>query len=284
VKRISSLGALALCGCMSASPPPGSGPAVAPPEVDSITVALWRMDEQAGTRVADSGPFRLDGTAGRGTLRAFGRFRGALGLERSLDSFVYVPHNPALDSSGGLTLEAWIYPTELGAYEDTPLVARWTEEANRQSWIFALAGRRLPPGVVAPGPGYHLTVFPDARAGCLLFAYQPETAGPSRGFVSTQPIVLGRWTHVAVSFDSEVVRFWVDGELDSQFASRGRIRASSAPLLVGNYFDVRLLTRFGGDLRPDTADPNPYYAFQGRIDELRLSSVARADFPQLVPR
>jgi hypothetical protein len=284
VRRLCFLASLALCGCMGASPPPGSAPSAAPPQVDSVTVALWRMDEPAGTRVADSGPFRLDGTTGRQTLRTFGRFRGALGFERSLDSFVYVPHNPTMESSGGLTLEAWIYPTELGAYEDTPLVARWTEEANRQSWIFSLAGRRLPVGVVAPGPGYHRTVFPDARAGCLLFAYQPETAGPSRGFVSTEPIELGRWTHVAVTFDSEVVRFWVDGELDSQFASRGSIRASSAPLLVGNYFDVRLLTRFGGDLRPDTGDPNPYYAFQGRIDELRLSSVARADFPQLVPR
>jgi hypothetical protein len=26
-------------------------------------------------------------------------------------------------------------------------------------------------------------------------------------------------------------------------------------------------------------DPNPYYAFQGSIDELRISNVARQDFP-----
>jgi hypothetical protein len=273
-----------LGGCAHGVPSPGSGRAPGPPAADSATVALWRMDEESGTRVRDSGPFRLDGTAGRAAGHAFGRFGGALEFERSLESFFYVPYNPALESPGGLTVEAWVLPAAFGDYEDTPLAARWTEEANRQSWIFALAGRRASPLLVPPGPGYHLSVFPDALAGSLLFAYQPEIAAPPRAFVSSRPLEPERWTHVAVTFDGEVVRFWVDGELDSQFASLGRIRSSTAPLLVGNYFDVRLLTRFGGDLRPDTPDPNPYYAFQGRLDELRISAAARSDFPPLVPR
>jgi hypothetical protein len=282
-KRIGLAGVMLLCGCMRANEPPRLESATAPPEVDSLTVALWHMDEQTGTRIFDSGPFRLAGTAGRAVLHPFGRFRGALGFHRSLDSFIHVPYNPALEPAA-LTVEAWIFPTDFGSYEDTPLVGRWTEEANRQSWLFAVAGRRLPRSLVRPGPEHHVSVFPDALAGSLLFAYLPETAGSVRSYVSSRPIELERWTHVAVTFDTEVVRFWIDGQLDAQFASHGRIRASQAPLLIGNYFDVRLLTRFGGDLRPDTADPEPYYAFEGRMDELRLSSKARADFPRLAPR
>ena len=58
------------------------------------------------------------------------------------------------------------------------------------------------------------------------------------------------------------------------------IRPSEAPMLVGNLFDPRSLTQFGGQLRVGfEVDRNPYYAFEGLIDELRLSNVARTEFP-----
>jgi hypothetical protein len=85
---------------------------------------------------------------------------------------------------------------------------------------------------------------------------------------------------VAVTFDGDVVKFWINGLLDSQYASRGRIRASDAPLLIGNYFDTRLLSDFSGNLQLDAGDPNPYYAFEGDLDELRISSAARVSFPK----
>jgi hypothetical protein len=238
------------------------------------------MDERGSTRVADSGPFRLDGTAGRATLTQFGRVGQARSFRPQIDSFVFVPFNPVLDLAGALTVEAWVYVRAIGDYEDTPLAGRWSEEANRQSWLLALGGRRLEYPVVAePGPGYHMAMFDRPLPGYLWFAYQPETAGPPRVFVTTRALELERWTHVAVTFDGEVVRFYIDGELDSQYASDGRIRGSGAPLLIGNYFDPRLLTRFGGDLRPETADSRAPYAFDGLIDELRISNAARRDFP-----
>lgn len=269
--------------CMRAGTPPSI--VADSPEPDSVTVTLWRMDERGGTRVADSGPFRLDGTAGRATLTQFGRVGQSRSFRPVLDSFVHVPANPVLDLPRPLTVEAWLYIREFGAYEDTPIAARWTEQAHHQSWIFALGGQRLePPVTITPSPGYHLALFALRSPGHLWFAYQPETAGPPRAFRSTRPVELERWTHVAVTFDGDVVRFFIDGELDAQFASTGRIRSSSAPLLIGNYFDPRLLTRFAGDLRPDIGDPMAYYALNGLIDELRISSVARRDFPSRARR
>jgi len=242
------------------------------------------MDEQAGTRVADAGPLRLTGIAGRAVQHPFGRFGNALGFELSIDSFALVPYSPALESPKTLTLEAWIYPTAYGNYEDTPIAGRWTEEANKQSWLFTLAGRRFGTDSPGQGPRYHLTLFPDVLAGRLMFAYQPAAASPPRVYVSTRTVEVNRWTHVAVVFDGQVVRFYLDGELDSQFASLGAIRTSDAPILIGNYFDVRQLTGFGGDLSPDVLNDTPYYAFQGRIDELRLSKTARETFPTRAPR
>ena len=77
-----------------------------------------------------------------------------------------------------------------------------------------------------------------------------------------------------------MVRFWVNGEPDGFFATTGRVRPSRAPLVVGNFFEPRLLTDFGGELRLETSgDATPYYAFDGGMDELRISSVARTRFP-----
>ena len=77
-----------------------------------------------------------------------------------------------------------------------------------------------------------------------------------------------------------MVRFFIDGRLDSQYALSARIRSSPAPLLLGNSFDPRWLTRFGGRLRVrDGVDQTPYYAYEGAIDELRISRVAREGFP-----
>jgi hypothetical protein len=272
--------------CVRAPRPPAEAAAVRGPLAplpDSVTVTLWHLDETSGTRVADAGPFHLDGTAGIATRIQFGRFDRARGFERSLDSFVYAPYDRSLETPRALTIEAWLRPRSFGPYEDTPIVGRWSSEANRQSWLFALAGQRLVSTI--PSPGLHLSLFPETPPGHLLFAFQPEAAGPPRGFASARPISLDRWTHVAVTLDGEVLQFFVDGVLDAQFAIADRIRASSAGLLMGNAFDPRNLTRFGGDLRLDpSGGADPQYGFDGGIDELRISSAAREDFPTVVSR
>ncbi len=252
-----------------------------PPDADSITIALWHLDETGGTRVADSGPFRLEAVSGIDTRPDFGRFRDARRFVQSLDSFVYAPYNPIFDSGSGLTIEAWIQPTAYGVYEDTPIAGRWTPLANQQSWLLAVVGRRLsPPGAAFGSPGDHTGLVSQGRFGALMFAFMPADAGLPRAYFSNRSIELNRWTHVAATSDGAVVRLYIDGLLDSQYATTGRIRPTEAPLMLGNYFDPRRLTDFGGDLRVDSSlDPRPYYAFQGLIDEVRLSSAARSRFP-----
>ena len=265
-----------------AVPKSGSAGARRAPAPDSITTALWHLDENVGTRAADAGPFALEGIAGLDTRPDFGRVKGARVFEPSLDSFVYVAYNPVFDSGGGFSVEAWIQPTAYGDFEDTPIAARWTPRANQQSWLFALVGRRLsPPAVTATSPGDHLSLVSQGQVGALLFAYVPAEAGAAKAFTSNHPILLNRWTHVAATSDGSIVRLYVDGLLDGQFASPGAIRRSDAPLILGNYLDPRLLSDFGGDLRVNGAlDPHAYYAFQGLIDEVRLSSAARVSFPE----
>jgi hypothetical protein len=286
------LGAIAAFGCAHAPRGAASSSASAGIVPDSLTLGLWRMDETGGTRVADSGPYRLEGHAGIDTRTDFGRVRGARLFTRSIDSFVYVPYSSLLDSPDELTVEAWIYLNAYGQYEDTPIAARWTEQANEQSWMFSVLGLDIrPPFAALPGPGFHeglvahgvrVEAASQSTRGELMFVFQPGDASAPRSYFSTRRLPLEKWTHVAVSFDGSVVRMWVDGDLDAQYAARGRIRQSRADLVIGNYLDSRWLSDFSGDLRITNApDSNPYYAFDGFIDELRISSAARADFVYL---
>ena len=268
---------LPACVRPGGTPDPRQGAPVA----DSVTVAQWRFDEPAGARCADAGPFRIDATAGPGTRPGYGRYAGAREFTRVIDSFVYAPHNPVLDPQSGFTVEAWVFPRAFGQYEDTPIAARWTQEGNEQSWLFGIVGFKIkPPATRLPSPGFHDALVFNGRAGQLVFAFQPADANQPRAYVSSQRLVIDRWTHVAATFDGSVVRIYIDGRLDAQYASLGRIQQTRAPLLIGNYFDPRRLSSFSGEMRMEPGgDENPYYAFEGILDELRISSTARSEFP-----
>ena len=282
-----ALGLLALAACAKSVKQPDVTADRPGTPVDSVTVALWRMDETGGTHAADAGPSRLDAIAGPDTRTIFGRFRGARLFTRSTNSFLYVPYSPLLDLAVGAQHRGLDRPERLHAVRGLP---------HRQP-----GGRRRPPSTAgcspssaptcrpacgppssapAPAPRGTRTFVQGVQAGRLLFVFQPEDAGAPRVFYSLSAIELQRWTHVAVTFDGQVVRFFVNGQPDGTFATAGRIRASQAPLLVGNFFDPRFLTDFGGDLRQGpAADTAPWYALDGGIDELRLSRAARTEFP-----
>ena len=266
---------LALAGCARGPAAPADVTAAPGTPVDSATVALWRMDETGGTRAADSGPHGLHAAAGEDTRTNFGRFRNARVFGPSVNSFLHVPASPWLDLGPAFTVECWLAPNAYGNYEDMTIAARWSPLTDDHSWIFAVVGLR-----VGYAPGWHRPFVTGGRTGRLMFVLQPEEAGVPLVYFSQALLELGRWTHVAVTGDGQVVRFWVNGEPDGVFATTGRARPSRAPLVVGNFFDPRFLTDFGGELRQDSSvDPTPFYAFDGGLDELRISSVARTSFP-----
>jgi hypothetical protein len=268
-------GLLVLVGCAKNTGRPAAPDAAPGTPVDSATVALWRMDETGGTRAADSGPHRLDAVAGEDTRTTFGRFRNARVFGASVNSFLHVPYSPLLDLGPTFTIECWLAPNAYSTYEDMTIAARWSPVTDDHSWIFAFVGARI-----AYQEGWHQAFVRGAQVGHLLFVFQPQEAGAPLVYRSQSLIELGRWTHVAVTCDGDVVRFWVNGAPDGLFATSGHVRPSRAPLIVGNFFDPRQLTDFGGELRQNSSvDTTPYYAFDGGIDELRISDVARTEFP-----
>jgi hypothetical protein len=251
-----------------------------PSAVDSVTVALYRFDETGGVDVGDAGPFRLGGAAGIDTRTDFGQFGNARQFSRSLDSFVLVPYNPLFNFSGSFSIDAWIYLDDYTLFDAAPIAARWTPLANQQSWFLGIAGYHQRGPVAGAVSGTLDDIAGRGQPGQLVFAFQPEDAAPPRSFVSTRAIQRKRWTHVGATYDGRIVRLYVDGQLDSQSATSGTVRPTEAPLMMGNFFDTRWLGSFGGDLRIEQAlDPEPYFALQGLIDDLHISTGARPSFP-----
>ena len=283
-----AVAALAVAGLAGCAAPGAMGehraraarPGAIAPQPDSITIALWHYDENGGQRAADAGPYRLDGTAGIDTRTDFGRFRSARVFQRTNDSFVITAYNPVLDLPNECTVEAWIWINSIAPYELQVVAARWTPAPNAATWLLGVTGQNLtPPTIATVSPGWFSSAVGIAPQQRLLFGFQPEQAGGFQGYFSTSDLPLQRWTHVAVTFDSRTVKLFIDGRIDAQYAIRAPMRRSEAPLLVGDVFDPRFLTSFGGDLRIDpSANVTTYYGFDGDIDELRISSGARTSF------
>lgn len=256
------------------------------PAVDSVTIALWALDENGGPLVADSGPFRLRGTAGADTRTDFGRFKSARIFTRSQQSFVVVPRNPALDAEGGFTIEAWVQFNTLSNYELQVIAARWSPVPGEQSWVLGVSGlKQAYPLVPAGAPGLFDRVVTDVPANRLLFVMQPAQAASPVAFASVSGLPVGRWVHVAATVDGEVVKLWLDGRLDAQYATRQTVRGSLAPLVLGNIVDERRLSEINGPLQIEgPSDYSSYYGFDGVIDEVRFSNTARTRFESLDSR
>jgi hypothetical protein len=130
----------------------------------------------------------------------------------SIDSWVYVPYTDLLETPGGITIEAWVNPSAFGAYELTPIAERWTTRPGEQSWVLGLTGQNVDPTFsTAPGPGTFLGLVTGATPGYVVFGFQKQEAGPVLPFYSPVPLQLGRWTHVAATFDGKVVCIYLTG-------------------------------------------------------------------------
>jgi hypothetical protein len=163
--------------------PPRSAPA------KGDLVAHWRLDEGSGEAVPDStGANAGEIVIASGAERVAGRIGGAMELKGS--SYVKVPDSDSLDLDRELTVAAWIRLAD--AAGDQCVAAKGT------NFVFCetVAGGR-PHNVLNIGGG------PTAH--WLKFDYTKDAA-----------FFLGRWRHVAFTYDGSKVVNYIDGEPDGK--------------------------------------------------------------------
>jgi hypothetical protein len=146
------------------------------------------------------------------------------------NGYVNVPHHEDLSPADAITIELWVYLVTGRAWDDHEMAVLVGKNMNSGYW-FGFSERKL---------RFHPTG---------ILAYQD----------SDGTIPIREWAHVAVTYDGEELRFYLNGSLDTTFTDFSHAIASSdAPL------------RIGGD---SYLGRTPF----GAMDEVRLWNVVRTE-------
>ena len=197
-------------------------------------LAHWSMEEITGGVVADVTGSGHDATAHGADESAPDVIPGiagnALHFHREQQQYLLVENTDGLAAPDAMTVMAWIRPDE------------------RQG-AHGIIGNKGDKSGDPPWPGWRLRYF-WAR-----LAFQFGTADGEEPQVSTEnwSIGPGFWHHVAVTYDGERLRAYINCDLAAEAEVPAPIMGRDRPLVIGNY----------------TGRKNAY-AFEGAIDELKV--------------
>jgi WD40 repeat protein len=190
----------------------------------------WAAEGDAADR--GGGPVgMLKGNAAIG----MGRVGKAFVLDGDGD-YVEVRSHAALKPTTALTVEGWIYLTDdPGARAASTIAAKGADADTVQDWALTVTGD----AAVINGPGH---LRPHATIDSKWHYIDGGT-----------PLAKNTWYHVAMTYDGDALRCYVNGALDGSRPHWGPLGASDHPLRIGIY----------------AASTNAH-GFPGLIDELSV--------------
>ncbi len=180
-------------------------------------VAWWAFDEADGATVAlDYSGHRLGGI-----VKDAGRVKGIEGSALECKGgCVVVPSSERLSPTDAMTIECWVR----------------TDAADQSDkWM----ANRIYGGVTDSGYRFGLA------QGRLCFAI-PQTDW-SHHLAASRPLPLGRWVHVAGTYDGKMMRVYMDGEECGSLERTGPTKSNDRPLCLGS-FDQGHAAHFTGEL------------------------------------
>jgi hypothetical protein len=166
-------------------------------------VAAYSFNETSGTTTADRSGNGLTGTITGATHTTAGKFGGALSFNGT-SNLVSVPDNAKLDLTKGMTLEAWVRPSNTSGWR-TVITKEQTSQMDYG--LYASTDTNRPSGHVYVGSSQ------EAR--------------------STTQLPLNTWRHLAVTFDGVALRLYIDGGQVAYRSVTGSIAASTGALRIG---------------------------------------------------
>jgi len=173
--------------------------------VSSGPVATYNFEEVSGTKVIDASGKGNHGT-GSGTSRITqGRFGKALSFD-GLNDWVTVNDAASLDLTTGMTLEAWVYPTESMTGWRT-LVIKESPPDRASYYLYANSNTDQP------------------ATGAFISSYQGLQGGPW--------LLPNTWVHLAGTYDGTTQRLYVNGTEVAKRAQSGLIAVSGGVLRIG---------------------------------------------------
>jgi hypothetical protein len=145
---------------------------------------------------------------------------------------VRIADNASLHLTNGLTLSAWVNPTDSGY--SYPVISKWDVVFEYQK-------------------SYNIWIS-QSRFIFTVCANGDEQLGPHADLVSVGSVTPNQWTHVAATYDGSTMKVYLNGQLDNQTAFPDGIFPGTGDLGIGAVV--------GGVPAGQYA-----YSFSGRIDE-----------------
>ncbi|MHB8901261.1 MAG: LamG-like jellyroll fold domain-containing protein [Thermoguttaceae bacterium] len=177
--------------------------------------AWWTFDEEAGNAVA----LDVSGHGLGGLLRDSARAEGYEGQAIVCSGgCVVVPNDPQLSDFQTLSIECRV-KTETAGQDN-----RWM--VNRVFGGSESSGFRL--GLLGGKPCFHVPLTPW-----------------SHHLAAAEPLPLGRWVHMAATFDGSRMRLYVDGVEQGVMDRPGPLLGNDCHLVLGNY-EVGHASHFAG--------------------------------------
>jgi len=202
---------------------------------DGLVLALGFDESDAATAI-DSSAVGKNGAI-QGAVHVAGVFGSALSFNGLTDWVTLTDGTGSpLDLTNGMTIEAWVKPTELDGWD--PIVIK---ERAADSLSYALYGNDG-----SPDPFGANVPANTIRVG----AGDMNLRGPGA-------LPLNTWTHVAITYNGSVQSLFVNGVRVAQRAQTGNIVAANGALRIGG----------------DSTFANEF--FKGLIDEVRIYNRAR---------
>ena len=204
-------------------------------------VAAFSFNETTGTTAADSSVVRRNGAI-RGASHVAGKFGNALSFD-GVDDWVTITDttNSAIDLTKGMTIEAWVMPTWLDAWETVVM-----KERGAGNLSYALYGH----------DGFPDPFGFDTPAGYIRTTPVLETT--DQAVRRTTPLPTNQWTHLATTYDGTTMRLYVNGVQVASKPQTGNIAVANGALRIGGN------ASFAGEF------------YDGLIDEVRIYNRARS--------
>lgn len=168
-------------------------------------VAAYGFDETNGNQVVDASGNANHGTVSNATRSTQAKFGRALSFSGS-NSLVTVSDSRSLDLTQGMTLSAWVYPTD------------WAS-----GWTTVIMKER------SGGLSYSLSSNSDAG--------QPNSTvsigSYDRQLTAGSHLPSNTWTHLAATYDGTTQRLYINGVQVGSRAQTGTLDVSANPLRIG---------------------------------------------------